>query len=234
MTIAAIKRRTACLSIPCSVLLIIVGVSLSGCALFGIVAHAIPKPPIQASYQGLQNQRIAIMVWADRAIRIDWPQIQLDTANSIQIRMSKPKDEKGKDLPLAKELKGATFPYSAASVARFQRDHPEAEGKPITEVAVQLNVSRLIYLEIEQFQTRSDAAVELFRGTMIGTLRVVEVTNGVGKLAYEENDVRVDFPKKSVAEGMPDLGDAKTYAATVSLFAKEVVNRFVEHPAEDD
>lgn len=238
MTIAAMNRGTALLSIPrallLALLLLIVPFCLSGCALFGVVANAIPKPPIKAAYTGLQNQRIAIMVWADRAIRIDWPQIQLDTANVIQTRMAHPKDEKGKEIKPPKELTGATFPYLPASVARYQADHTEIQGMPITEVAPKLNVTRLIYLEIEQFQTRSDSAVELFHGTMIGTLRVVEVTNGVGKIAYEENDVRVDFPKKGLAEGMPDLGDAKTYAATVASFGQEVVNRFVEHPAEDD
>ena len=207
---------------------------LPGCAAFGIVAAALPKPPIKPVYTGLQGQSIAVMVWADRGIRIDYPRIALDTATGIQNRLATPVDDKGKTKPMPSELKGAKFPYIPASVVRFQMEHPETDGMAITDVAPRLGVSRLIYVEIEQFQTRSDSAVELFRGTMVGTLRVVEVTNGVAKVAYEENDVRIDFPKKAREEGVPELGDVKTYAGTVSLFAQQVAHRFIEHPAEED
>ena len=207
---------------------------LPGCAVIGFVAYAMPKPPIKPVYVGFENQTVAVMVWTDRGIRIDYPQIQLDTATGIQNRLTAPVDDKGKVKPMPKEFKGATFPYIPASVIRYQREHPEVDGMSVTDVAPRLGVTRLIYIEIEQFQTRSDNAVDLYRGTMVGTLRVVEVTDGKAKVAYEENDVRVDFPKKAREEGVPELGDRKTYAGTVSIFAQEVVNRFIEHPAEED
>ncbi len=222
-------RLLSILVVVCSIL-----VFIPGCALFGIVAYAIPKPPIKPTYVGFQDQTVAVMVWTDRGIRIDYTQIQLDTATGIQNRLTRPVDDKGKIKPMPKEFKGAKFPYIPASVIRYQREHPEVDGMAITEVAPRLGVTRLIYLEIEQFQTRSDNAVDLYRGTMVGTLRVVEVNNGIAKIGYEENDVRIDFPKKAREEGVPELGDAKTYAGTVSVFAQEVVNRFIEHPAEEN
>jgi hypothetical protein len=220
---------------PLSSILVLSALLLPGCGALGVVANALPKPPIKPVYTGLADQRIAVMVWADRAVRIDWPGISLDVATGVQNRLASPKDAKGQPKKVAKELTGATFPYVPASVVRFQREHPETEGMPITEVAPRLGVSRLIYVEIESFQTRSDSAVELYRGTIVGTLRVVEMDDkGAARVAYEENDVRVDFPRKAQSEGIPDLGDAKTYAGTVSTFAQAVVNRFVEHPAPED
>lgn len=207
---------------------------LTGCTAIGFVAQALPRPPVKPVYIGFENQSVAVMVWADRGIRIDFPQISLNTATGIQTRLATPVDDKGKPKEMAKEFKGATFPYIPASVVRYQMEHPETDGMAITEVAPKLGVTRLIYVEVEQFQTRSDSAVDLFRGTMIGTLRVVEVNNGVAKIAYEENGIRVDFPKKSREEGVPELGDAKTYAGTVSIFSQEIVNKFIEHPADDD
>ncbi|HEV7300845.1 MAG TPA: hypothetical protein VGN72_15875 [Tepidisphaeraceae bacterium] len=209
--------------------------SLAGCGPLAVLANAMPKPPIKPKYTGLQDQSVAIMVWTDRGVRIDWPGISLDVATGVHNRLATPKDAKGKPQKVAKELTGAKFPYIPASVVRFQREHPETEGMPITEVAPRLGVSRLIYVEIESFQTRSDSAVELYRGSMVGTLRVVEVApDGTAKVAYEENDVRVDFPRKAQREGVPDLGDGKTYSGTVSTFAQEIVNRFIEHAAPED
>jgi hypothetical protein len=230
------SRWIAAKSSPVAIFYILASllIFLPGCIAAGFIAQALPKPPVKAAYTGLQNQTVAVMVWADRGIRIDFPRIALDTATGIQNRLTNPVDDKGKPKGMSRELKGARFPYIPASVVRYQVEHPEVEGMAITEVAPKLGVSRLIYLEIEQFQTRSDSAVELYRGTMIGTLRVVEVTDGVAKVAYEENDVRVDFPKKAREEGVPELGDSKTYVGTINIFAQEVVNRFVEHPAEED
>jgi hypothetical protein len=224
-------RRAVCRPLSCILVLCL----LTGCAALGVVAAALPKPPIKPVYTGLRDQKVVIMVWADRAVRIDWPSISIDVATGIQNRMASPKDAKGRPAKVAKELTGTQFPYSPLSVARFQREHPEVEGMPITAVAPRLGVPRVIYVEIEQFQTRSDAAVELYRGTIVGTLRVVEMDDkGAAKVVYEENDVRVDFPAKAQSEGIPDLGDAKTYAGTVSTFAQAVVNRFVEHPAPEE
>jgi hypothetical protein len=216
-------------------LLFLISFFSAGCNILGVVASAVPPPPVKAAYTGMKNQTIGVMVWADRGIRTDWDTIQLDTATGIQQRLSEPRDAKGKPRALSKDLAGASFPWKSASIVRYQREHPETEAMAITEVAPQLQVTRLIYVEIEQFQTRSDSAVGLFRGTMVGTLRVIEVdpATNKAKVAYTENDIRVQYPKKANAEGVPDIGDRQTYAGTVTLFTEAIANRFVEHPAEE-
>ena len=73
------------------------------------------------------------------------------------------------------EVKGAvTSPYPRVAV-RFQQDHPELEQSPIVSVWPRLGVQRLIYVEVENFQTRSDQAVELFRGSATVSVKLVEV-----------------------------------------------------------
>jgi hypothetical protein len=206
----------------CSLLLLL----LSGCTALGVAAYKL-KPPetIHPQYTNLQGQSIGVMVWADRGIRIDWPNLQVDLANAIQKKLADFKK---------KELAGATYPVQPASIVRYQRDHPEIEALNVTEVAPKFGVSRLIYVELEDFATRSDMSVDLFRGQARGTVRVVEVDpSGKTNMAYENSKVAAQFPKKTPREGLPGAGDAKIYSGIVDAMATEVAHLFIPYQVEE-
>jgi hypothetical protein len=186
--------------------------------------------PVPARYIGLQEKTVGVMVWADRVIRLDYPTLQLDVASAVQRQMqiAQTKDKK-------KELKDATFPVQPRSIVRFQIENPDIDSQPITEVAPKLNVDRLIYIEVEEFYTRPDAQLTLFRGTARGTLRLVEIDqDNVAKVTYVENDVMAVYPEDAPVEGLPGSDDARIYQATVNSFAKEIVRRFVTYVPSDE
>src|SRR5437763_890065 len=70
----------------------------SGCALLGVAAYKLTSAQtVKPKYTNLANQTVGVMVWADRGIRIDWPTLQLDLANSIDKKLKEQTtDEKGK------------------------------------------------------------------------------------------------------------------------------------------
>ena len=218
--------RLALPVLPCLLML----PNLSGCALFGIVAdRVLPPPTIAAKYKGLAGQTVAVMVWTDDSgVRIDWPQVNLDLAqliqNKLQVAQSSAKPA---------ELLKTTFPVNPASVARLQEEDPDLAAQDITEAAPKLHVSRLIYVEIHGLQTRSDAAVELFRGAVSGSVKVVEVTNGKARVAFTDDDIHVVFPKNVPEEGTPNFGDYKIYRGVLDAFSTEVAVRFFSHEDPD-
>src|SRR5690242_3417648 len=140
-----------------------------GCTVLGVLANAAPPPTVAAKYKGLSKQTVGVMVWTDRAMSIDWPNLQLNLSQSIQTRLQN--TAKKKDHP--KELEGTKL-VAAESVVRFQHDHPETETDAITDVAPRMNLTRLIYLEVEKFETRPAESVELYRGTLTANLKVLE------------------------------------------------------------
>src|SRR5688572_33444626 len=147
-TMTRTLRRSLFILLPSSFILL-----LSGCQILGVAAYKL-KPPetIQPKYMGLENQSTGVMVWADRGLRIDWPTIQLDLANTVQKKLTDFQKAKKRE---SKTLGGTSFPVLPASIVRYQRDFPEIEAMPITDVAPRLQVSRLIYVELEDFSTRS-------------------------------------------------------------------------------
>lgn len=78
------------------------------------------------------------------------------------------------------------------------------------------------------------ASVELFRGHMEATLRVVEVHGDSAKVVDVENNLRVSFPPKVPEDGTPDGDDVRFYGGTVDAMATEVFNHLVSHEAPDE
>ena len=208
-----------------AVLSVLIFILPAGCQYFAAVAAVTPQYE-SARYKGLAHQTVGVMVWADRGISIDWPTIQLDIAGSIQNKLRTNKSD---------ELKGTTFPVEVASIVRYQRDHPEIEAQDITEVAPKLGVSRLIYVEVNDFRTRSAQAIELFRGSIDATLKIVEIDPSTsttrpaqGKIAFQE-ELRGIFPKKSQPEGQIDGQDYPIYLGTIDSYSDTVIDTLTTH-----
>ena len=206
---------------------VLLAVGVGGCALAGILGRALPPPTIAPKYSNLKNQTVAVMVWTDRGIAIEQPNLQYELTAMIQKKLL---DAQKKDKP--KELEGMKFPWPAESVLRFQRDHPETEEQAIADVAPKLGVSRLIYVEVEDFQTRPSDSLELFRGSITATLKVLEITDGKARVAYEESNIRDVYPPKSPEEGVPNKGELWAYEGTVDEFTTDIVHRFVSYQEE--
>jgi hypothetical protein len=197
---------------------------LSSCVALGVAASKMPPATVLPKYERLANQSVGVMVWCDQGLKTDWNSIHLDLANSLQKRLQSSKD---------RQLKGATFPFPPASMVRWQHDHPEDDGSPITMIAPRLGVSRLIYIELEDFTTRSDLSVDLFRGSAKATVKVVEVEGGKANVAYTEQNIAAAFPSKAPREGLPGAGDYKIYAGTIDALAAQISKIFLRHPEEE-
>lgn len=199
-------------------------VGVSGCAILGVAAQAIPQPPVPAKVI-LANHTVGVMVWCDRGLRVDWSTIQKDLGAGVQTRLLESQKNK------AKELENATFPFPAESFVRWQKEHPGFEAEPITEVAKRLHVSRLIYIEIDDLTTRTTHAMAMYRGRASATLKVIAVEDGYSKVIHQEK-INVHYPRHSTEEGSPDGTDEKMYLGTMVSLADQLALQFVEHPAD--
>ena len=216
-------RRRILPPLALSLALLAVPLLAGGCSVLGLAANAVPEADVPARYGGLRGHSVAALVWVPRGLEVDYPALRLHLVSGIQGRLQRAQAA-GRG-----ELKSSTFPHAAASLVRFQEDHPELERSPIVSVAPRLGIERLLYVEVDNFQTRSDQAVELFRGSATASVRVVEVENGKAKVAYEEQ-LTVTYPPSAPDEGVPGVGDARIYTGTVDQLATVIARRFYAHP----
>ena len=218
------RRRRRATPLLLTLALLVVPLGAAGCNVLGVAARAMPEADVPARYNDLRGHSVAALVWVPRGLEVDYPALRLHLVSGMQGRLQRAQAA-GRG-----ELKNATFPHAPASLVRFQEDHPELEQTPIVNVAPRLGVQRLLYVELENFQTRSDQAVELFRGSATASLRVIEIENGKAKVAYEESRLTVTFPPSAPAEGVPGAGDARIYTGTVDQLATVIAKRFYAHP----
>jgi hypothetical protein len=164
------------------------------------------------------------MVWADRGTRIEYDSLRLDLARGIQDKLQKTQVNK------ASELQGAQFPRdrNPDALYAFQENNPGYEAQPMTSIAPRLGVTRLIYVEVQNFQLHSEQVLELFRGSITATVQVIEVTGGTAKVGYTDT-VSAVYPANAPEEGLPNLGERKTYQGTLDAFTTAVTQRFVEY-----
>ena len=101
-------------------------------------------------------------------------------------------------------------------------------------LAAKLGTRRVIYVEIENLQTRSDASVELYRGSASATMKVIEIPEGAtkGTVAYDEGQIATVFPPHAREEGRPDGNDFTYYRGTIDALTTELAKRFVPHEEE--
>jgi hypothetical protein len=178
-------------------LLLILTLSI-GCANSNSPSYKTDVPQPNFSYVGLKGRKCAVMVFADWATRAEYTQIQLDTGRSLtsKLKLMFPAAPDGKKDEKKSESTGTEF-LDPASVVRYQRERPEMAGKPIIEVAPQLGVSRVVYVEFEDFAAQSPHSVLMLKGMAKVTLRVVEVEEGKAKIAFEEPGIIALFPSEA-------------------------------------
>lgn len=203
--------------------------SLGGCMIFGYAAAVMPPPPVKARYPGLMGQTVAVMVWTDRSVRIDFPTVQLDVANGVQEALLRAQAEK------KPELKDTTFPIEPRSVVRYQVENPGIRLLPIEEMASAFPVSRLIYVELLEFETRPVAQLELFRGRAVVSIRAVEIEDsGRATVVYREDSLEVLFPRKAPTEGVLGVGDMRIYEGLMEELTTQIAWRFHTYTPPDD
>jgi hypothetical protein len=203
--------------------LLLIAIAASGCGLASVIGKGLPQNTA-AQYSGLANQSVGILVWADRGIMIDWGTVSLDLANSVQQKLTAAK---------AEEVKGTTWPYPPASYVKYMRDHPQLDGTPITEIAPKFGVSRMIYIEVQNFRTRSSLELELFRGEATMSLKVIEIDpSGATRTGYSEDNIKAVFPIWAPVDGVPSIGDNKTYIGTIDEMSTKIVQRLTTHETE--
>jgi len=222
MTSGCERARIPVLLILCA--MILPGCSGSSGSIFDDDEEAIEKP--EKIYTGLAGMKCAIMIWADAPTRTEFNQVQVDLARALQGKLSKPAAEQES----SKKQNPAPQFIDPRSVVRYQREHPEIEGMPITQVALHLGVQRVVYVELEQLQTQSPRSILLLKGLAKATLRVVEVNNGKAAIAFEEPAITADYPRTAREGVAPNdkINERTIYEGTLLELARKLAARLPE------
>lgn len=187
---------------------------LVGCEAIGWVAkgiHDSGSTQVPAKYRGLQGKTFAVIVDADRAVQSDYPGTVTIITTELTRRIAGGQDGHGAGV-------GAAGVIPAEDVLRFQGRRPGWVAMNPRDLAKELGVDRLIFIDISEYRLTDPGNSYVWNGIAAATVGVVEADSKLfDDYAFRER-VQVKFPDKENTGAMEIPGD------TVQL---ELLRRFV-------
>jgi hypothetical protein len=200
-----------------------VAITLSGCILgqaIGGMAASVQRTgtkTVAPKYAGLNGKSFAVVVYADRIIQADFPEVVGDLTVTIARRLAE-----------QETLVGASGFVPGERILQYQYSNPRWVVMPWRELGEQLGVDRLIILELQEFRLNDPGNQYTWAGVASGAVRVIELDGPSPETPVFQETVTVRFPDE---EG---YGPMQMPASTIQLaLSKRLVDRaswlFYEH-----
>jgi hypothetical protein len=135
---------------------------------------------IKAEYTGLTGKSFAVIVAADRILMAEHPRLQSEVTTIVSMRL--------------REHSGATGFVPPESLMKFQVDTPRWKAMSAKDLAEELGVERLVYVELTDFRLREAGNAYLWSGRASANVSVLEADGSIDDEFIFRKSVAVDFP----------------------------------------
>ena len=161
----------------------------SGCSVLGFGGAMIESyrrsstRTVAPEYEGLKGKNWAVVVIADRSVQAEFGDLVPWLTGHICDRL------------VAEQPKiVAAGMVPAERVLRYMYDHPSWTSMPYSELAKELQVNRLIVVELIEYRLNNPGNRYLWDGVAAGTVGIVEADASVQDEFGFQKSVRVRFP----------------------------------------
>lgn len=166
-----------------------IGCGASGCGaeklVGGIMAaeeaqKLVDMPP---QYAGLENKTVAVIVQSDSTTLYEFPDLELQIGGGVSARIAR-------DVPGARVL-------NHQHVYNWQFRTPQWSSLPYGEMAEQLNVDRIVLIDVLEYRLNPPGNRWLWEGVCTARVGVIERDNIDPDTFVEVFDITVKFPSVS-------------------------------------
>jgi hypothetical protein len=154
-----------------------VGQLVGGMAQTNEYQKLVDMPP---RYNGLENKTVAVLVQADMATLYEFPDVAANIAGGVSARI-------GRDVPGAKVL-------HPSYVINWQYRTPQWNVLPYGEMCAQLNVDRIVFIDILEFRLNPPGNRYLWEGACVGRIGLAERESIDPDSFVETIDLAARFP----------------------------------------
>ena len=194
-----------------ALLLALVPLALPACGTFGVaskIGEAIEvekKVEVLAKYRGLENKTVAIVVNADRSVLYEHPTVVPNVAGNVAAG-------------IREHVSGAQVLDWRESLAWCSRT-PSWTTLPLGEVAKELGVDRVVFVDIFEFRLNPVGNRWIWEGMAGANIGLVERDSLDPDAFVEEYSVAVKFP---------DIKDLSRESATEQQIMLGLVGKFTQ------
>ena len=201
-------------------LLSLAALTSTGCETVGFIAEGIAGGPSQvnvtAEYLGLQDQTVAVLVNTDRNILMRYPQAPLEVGAALSNNLAA--NVPGIQIVDPRRCYDYTVRNIYWSVDRT------------SHVARQLGVTRLVVVELNEYQTTEPGNNTVYQGLISTSVFVAEADGPTPDDFIYETLSQISYPKEPIP--VPDIQEVTIRKGMLDRFAETVGPKFYDHTQE--
>ena len=195
----------------------IFAVWLAGCNLLEWPVYVIfgqRHEKIKAEYTGLNGHKTAIVVATGPGVDFEYPEAKLNVALATAVTV------RG-------EINDVEF-VEQEKVERFQMVNLDWPAMSMSEIAKQLNVDRILYIDLYQFTLYEQRSVQLLRGRVRATLQIYETDSPFPNRVVYQSEIATLYPEHGPVPSSP-AAMHKLQTETIIIFAQTLARKFYDH-----
>src|SRR5262245_2023697 len=188
----------------------------SGCNPLALIyfLFLLPPPKVEASYAGLDKQKVVVLAHVGRSVQFDFTGLDNDLV-------------KGVVRDLRENVHGIKL-VDINEVRQWRDEHSDYE---LTDVGRQFKANRVVYFEIEKFTLYEQQSSQLFRGSAKIRIQVADMEKD-GEIVFDQH-LEPLFPG---ARPIPasDMSVDKCRSLFVKYLTRQIAHNFFEYRPDED
>ncbi|MDZ4829558.1 MAG: hypothetical protein SGJ09_05085 [Phycisphaerae bacterium] len=195
--------------------------ALGGCFVPGLIgalgneAERHKKIEVLAQYEGLENRSVAVVVHADASTLYEYPTAGAMIAGNVAFRIQS-------------NVKGVSV-LAPATVIQWQYQTPAWTTLPYGQVADELGVERVVFIDIYEFRLNPPGNQYVWDGLAAATVGIIE-RDGTDRDTFAESfDVKAAFPTTEDPLPRESISEANMQNGMMAKFVQECAWLFHTH-----
>jgi len=170
---------------------------------------------VKAEFADLPGKTVAVVVYCDKAVRYEYPQVQLTVSSRVAAE-------------LGEHVKKVQV-IDPRRVVRYQDEKLYWDEMDKTELGKVFGADYVLYVALVRFSTRERGALHLYHGHLEAQAGLYQTSLPERRArVWSAARIRVKYPKEG-SIGLPGESDRKVRDEIERAFADRLAKRFYDH-----
>ena len=195
--------------------------ALTGCIAFGFAElnRREGMHSVEPEYEGLRGKSVAVVVNADRRIQSEFP----TAVEQITARINQRLTESG----------AAKSHSDTTELLSFLYNRPQWTTKPLGELAKELKVDRIVYVELREFRLHETGNSWTWDGAVSGVVAVIEADSDTPDEYAFQRPISVSYPD-SPGQGPAQMNGRDVASVLLKRFVDRAAWPFYKHDEDNE
>lgn len=176
---------------------------------------------VEPEFKDLPNHSVAVVIFANYAVRCEYPLVQLELASLIASQLQD-----------GDKLKNVTV-IDPRRIMKYQEENVNWDTLDKTALGRMFGADYVLLVSLVEFSTHEPGSLNVFKGTVVGEPRLYQTSKPEREACvWNCPAIRVQYPKEG-AMGQVGTDDRGVRYAVESEFADRLVKKFYKHKEQE-